>query len=119
YTMVEFHELRTIVEAARSSEDRATWQAQLERLISGAPFPKGASEQSAARDFQLESYIGAVCALSGYSVRFEEPDVLVQDMSCMFGLAAKRPRNPRKAEANCRKAVRQIERSGHPGLVAM
>jgi hypothetical protein len=119
HTMVEFHQLRTIVAAARSSKDDATWRAQLERLISGLPFPKDASEQSAARDFQFESYIGAVCELSGYRVRFEEPDVLVQDGARLFGLAAKRPRNPRKAEANCRKAVRQIGRSGHPGLVAL
>ncbi len=119
HTLVEFQELRTIVAAARGAIDKAHWHAQLKTLISGHPFPDCTSQQSSARDFQFECYLGAVCALSGYKVRFDEPDVVVEDGSCIFGLAAKRPRNLRKIEANCRKAVHQIECSGRSGLVAL
>ncbi|MFM8332917.1 MAG: hypothetical protein ACKN9T_14630 [Candidatus Methylumidiphilus sp.] len=119
HAIVEFHQIRTIVEASRISANSESWRTQLKRLISGTPFQKNQAQQNSARDFQFESYLGAVCELSGYQVVFEEPDLMIRDNLIQFGLAAKRPKNPRKIETNYRKAARQIKHSGSPGLIAL
>jgi hypothetical protein len=81
--------------------------------------PSDGPQQSSARDFQFESFVAAVAELSGYRIRFDEPDMVVQNDICTFGIAAKRPRSSRTIEKNCRKAVRQIQQSGIPGIVAL
>ena len=118
-TMVEFRQLQTILRAATASQNRDMWRERLRQLISGAEFSTHESNTASPRDFQFESYIGAVCELSGYSVRFDEPDIVVTDNFQVFGIAAKRPRNERKLQANCKKAVRQIRNSGISGLIAI
>ena len=95
------------------------WNARLCQLVSGAEFSTLESNTASARDFQFESFIGAVCELSGYAVRFDEPDIVVTENDKAFGIAAKRPRNERRIENNCKKAVRQIRNSGMSGLIAL
>lgn len=119
HTLVEFAQLKTIVKAAVASLDRAAWDKQLRRLISGAGSPTPKSKHSPAHDFQFESYVAAVVELSGFSIRFAEPDVVVQNGANSFGIAAKRPSSKRKIEKHCRKAANQISRSGLPGIVAL
>jgi hypothetical protein len=119
-TLVEFQRLRVIIEATRTSVQREAWQERLRQLVSGSAFPRQEeSDSSAARDFQFESYVAAVCELSGYGISFSEPDVIVRDQDCCFGIAAKRPRSSRTIDRNCRKATAQIKRSKLPGMVAL
>jgi hypothetical protein len=119
HTTVEFAQLKTIAKAAAASPRRAAWDGQLRKLVSGMSIPTPESKHSPAHDFQFESYLAAVSELSGYDVRFAEPDVVVQGDGHDFGIAAKRPRSKRRIEKNCRKAANQITRSGLPGLVAL
>ncbi len=118
-TMVEFRQLQTILKAATASRHCEMWTPRLCQLISGSEFSTRESNSASARDFQFESFIGAVCELSGYAVHFDEPDIILSDNAEVFGIAAKRPRNRRQIEKNCKKAVRQIRRSGVPGLIAL
>lgn len=116
---VEFHQLRTILRAARWSDQRENWKRRLSQLISGAELPTNESDAASARDFQFESFVGAVCELSGYGVQFDEPDLVISGDGGPFGIAAKRPRNDRKVEKHCKKAIRQIRKSGMRGLIAL
>jgi len=118
-TMVEFHQLKTILRAARTAKEPDKWRNRLRPLVSGAEFSTGESNAASARDFQFESFVGAVCELSGYSVDFAEPDLVLGDLCQVFGIAAKRPRNSSRFEKNFRKGVKQITGSGKPGLVAV
>jgi hypothetical protein len=116
---VEVYQLQKIVQAAESSSQREMWRCRLVPLISGAESPKDESAAASARDAQFESFIGAVFELSGFAVEFTEPDLIVSDDSQRFAIAAKRPRNARAIDRNCKKAVRQLRRAGLPGLIAL
>lgn len=118
-TLMEFAQLKTIIKAAMASPNRAAWEEQLRKLVSGPSAHVAGSKHSPAHNFQFESFVAAVCELSGYEIGFAEPDVVVRDDSCAFGIAAKRPSSKRRIEKNCRKAANQIIRSGLPGLIAL
>lgn len=118
-TMVEFHQMKTIVKAVKSSKNPEVWKDRLRPLISGAEFATRESNTASARDLQFESFVGAVCELSGYTIRYAEPDIILTEDSEVFGIAAKRPRNTLKIEKNYKKAVHQIRDSGLPGLIAI
>jgi len=118
-TLVEFHQLKTILGATKTSKNPDAWQDRLRTLVSGAEFSTGESNAASARDLQFESFVGAVCELSGYSVEFGEPDLVLSDDSQVFVIAAKRPRNYARCEKNFKKGVRQINGSGKPGMVAV
>lgn len=118
-TMVEFHQLKTILKAAKVSTKREMWKDRLRPLSSGAEFSKEESNFASARDFQFESFLGAVCELSGFDVQFCEPDLIISDGSENYGIAAKRPRNKKKFERHYKKGVKQIFDSGVSGLVAI
>ena len=119
HTFVEFAQLQTILKAARTSNQQEAWKNQLRKLVSGSGFPTRESKHSAARDYQFECLVAAVSELSGYTIRFDEPDVLVERDNRLFGIAAKRITSHRKIESNCRKGVRQILKSGIPGIIAL
>jgi hypothetical protein len=116
---VEVYQLRKIAKAAESSSKREMWQRRLVPLISGAETPKDESSGASARDSQFESFVGAVFELSGFGMEFAEPDLIVSDEHQRFAIAAKRPRNAQAVDKNCKKAIRQIRRSGLPGLIAL
>lgn len=118
-TMVEYNQLKTIVKAATASSNRDMWKERLRQLVPGAEFSTGESHSTSARDLQFESFIGAVCELSGYAVRFDEPDIVIADKSQVFGIAAKRPRNEHTILKKFRKGVRQLRISGMAGLIAL
>ncbi len=119
-TIVETHQLHVIVRAAVSSRRPEEWRTQLLKLVSGPAHIRRESKHSPAHDFQFEAFVAAIAELSGYSVRFEEPDLVVSEGSeCVLGIAAKRVRSPRRAEARCREAVKQIQSATVPGLVAL
>lgn len=118
-TIVDFDQLQTIIKAVKRSGQSEMWQAQLHRLISGSAFAAQEITSPSAHDFQFESFLGAVCGLSDYSIRFNEPDIVIQEGECIFGVAAKRPRSIKSIEKNCRKAKRQIRKSDMSGIVAL
>jgi hypothetical protein len=117
--MCEFPQLKTILNAATSSSDPTIWKDRLARLVSGAASASDDGPSAAGRDFQFESYVGAVCALSGFDVRFAEPDLVVKDKDEVLGIAAKRPRSSKSLAKNLAKARKQIKRSRSPGAIAI
>lgn len=116
---VEIHMLKKIVKAAEVSSNADLWKQRLIQITSGAESPIDESSSASARDFQFESFIGAVCELSGYGVSFDEPDLVIRDSREVFSIAAKRPRNEKNIEKNIKKAIRQIREAKIPSLVAL
>lgn len=117
-SVVEVSELTTILKAAQLAVEPSIWQTHLGTLLSGN-HPDVGSKSSAAWDFQFEAYVAAVVQLSGYQVNFSEPDIIVCDELGTFGIAAKRPRNENGIKRNLEKAVKQINKSGLEGFIAL
>lgn len=117
-TLIDVRQLQTIAKATERAVDRDAWLRQLGRLV-GGPTSFRAASDSPVLDFQFEMYLASVASLGGCTVGFAEPDIVVEFDGKRFGIAAKHPRRPRQIEKRIRSAVRQIERSGVPGLVAL
>jgi hypothetical protein len=90
----------------------------LRTLLSGS-HPDIPSKSSTAWDFQFEAYVAAVAQLSGYQIDFAEPDIIIHDGATRLGIAAKRPRGQNGVRRNLEKAVKQINKSGLDGLIAL
>lgn len=118
-TMVEFQQLTKIMEAAKNSVRSSAWLKQLKKLASGVAYATQESGGPSARDTQFECYLAAVFELSGCSIMFAEPDVVVTHSELTFGVAAKRPRGTAGFEKNLRGGARQVAAFGHPGIVAL
>jgi hypothetical protein len=118
-TLVEVRQLHLIVSAAETAPDRSLWKPRLAALLSGGPRPRTDERHSPARDVQFESFLAAVASLSGLDACFAEPDVLVRSEGWALGIAAKRPRSARGFRRRVREAVRQLRRSGMPGVIAI
>ena len=116
---VEFSQLRRIVSATQATTNNEDWRKRLNQLASGHELSAEDLKNTSARDFQFETFIGAVCKLSGYQIEFDEPDLIVADKDVRFGIAAKRPRSHKTIEKNLRKAAKQVQKSGIEGIVAL
>ena len=90
----------------------------MHKLLAGHALPQ-AETHAISRDTQFELYIAAVFRRAGYKVRLDEPDVILQVRGSTVGIAAKRPKTPKKIERRLREARNQIERVGKPGIVAI
>src|SRR5262249_19728527 len=90
----------------------------LQKLLAGHALPQS-ERHTISRDTQFELYIAAVFRRAGYEVQLEEPDVLVKVRGSWVGIAAKRPKTPKKIERRLREGRKQIERLGKPGIVAI
>jgi len=118
-TMVEFEQLRIIMDAAKKSLRPSAWVSQLKKLAAGPTFATAETAAASPRDTQFECFLGAVAARGGYDITFDEPDIVLHDGTFRFVVAAKRPRSVSSVEKNCRKAARQIAASGLPGVIAL
>jgi len=118
-TLVEVHQLQRIVAAATASERAAVWVDHLRKLISGPPTLRPSGRHSASWDYQFEAFMAAVAVLSGYSVQFNEPDVVVDGPDGRFGIAAKRPRSMAKFGSRLSEGAHQVNQTALPGVIAL
>jgi hypothetical protein len=92
----------------------------LRKLISDSVLPQNDRTNSPGRDAGFEIYVGAVCTASHlFPVAWEEPDVTFVLDGTKYGLAAKRLKNIQNLNQRVSKAVKQIDRSGLPGLIVL
>ncbi len=89
------------------------------RAMKGGKLLGDEKNQSSARDFQFELFIGAIFKRGGYDVSFEDPDVIVRGSFGDVGIAAKRPRSMDNLPRLFEDADDQIDRSGKLGLIAL
>lgn len=118
-TVVEFQELRKIMEAATFSPHPDVWREQMLKLRSGVPYASDESTAASPRDTQFECFVAAVAELSGYEVTFAEPDLQLRYGDELYCIAAKRPRSPSAVVRNCKIGSKQVTKAGVPGLVAV
>jgi hypothetical protein len=92
----------------------------IKKLVSDSVLPQNDRTNSPGRDAGFEIYVGAVCtAAQLLPVAWEEPDVSCVLDNTKYVLAAKRLKNIRNIEKRVSKAVKQIDRSGLPGLIVL
>ncbi len=115
----DFAEFATIVEhllPERPLADPMLLE-KLEHVLGGAPLP-GEDANALARSMQFELYVAALCARSGLSPQFLEPDCIVTAGKTRLGIAAKRAVGP-----NLRRLVKngagQLRKAGLVGVVAL
>jgi hypothetical protein len=92
----------------------------LRKLVKDSVLPQNDRATSPGRDAAFEIHIGAVCTASRFlPVAWEEPDVTCFLDGTKHGFAAKRLKNMRRLQQRVSKAVKQIGRSGLPGLIIL
>lgn len=92
----------------------------LRKLVNDSVLPQSHRANSPGRDAGFEIYVGAVCtAAQLLPVAWEEPDISCVLDGTKHVLAAKRLKNTRNLRKRVSKAVKQIERSGHPGVIVL
>jgi hypothetical protein len=89
------------------------------RAMKGGKLLEDEKNQSSARDFQFELFMGAMFKRGGYDVSFEEPDIVVSGAFGEMAIAAKRPRSKDNLGRLFQDADDQIDRSGKLGLIAV
>lgn len=118
-TLVEIEQLRTVMNAVAATRKPALWTRKVRELAKGLPFTSAEKDTASPRDTQFECFLAAAAALGSYSIRFEEPDILISGFDAEFSIAAKRLRSLNTLERRCRSAARQIVAAKVPGLVAL
>lgn len=93
---------------------------RLRKTIKDPVLPQDNTELSPGRDTQFELYVAALCSASNLQpVTFEEPDITCMANGVKFGIAAKRLKNATNLEHHARKAAKQIQDCGFPGIIAI
>ena len=92
----------------------------LKKLVHDSVLPQRDRTHSPGRDASFEIYVGAVCtAAQLLPVEWEEPDVSCVLDNAKFVFAAKRLKSIRSLQKRVSKAVKQIARSGFPGVIVL
>lgn len=95
-------------------------KSDLLEILTGPQLPRDeTSQNSRPRNLQFQLFVGAWLSAGGIKVVAAEPDLIIEYFGVPAGVAAKRVFSRRKFIANVKKAVRQIEASKMPGLVAV
>jgi hypothetical protein len=120
---------RTVVESyviARVTPGLATMEAQepLERMLRGGDTPAQdvSSQNTQARDAQLELFAGGMLRLAGQEVRLAEPDLVIRlPHGRDVGVAAKRSWSEPSLRKQLSKAATQLARPGNhgPGFIVL
>jgi|GEM_PF-6701050 len=118
HTLLEVRQLRLIAQQIGTRELPGA-RDLVQRAMGGNPMPTEDGENAKARDSQFELFLAASFLAAGYKVRIDEPDLIVTVGELELAVAAKRLRSARLLQANVRKAVKQIIRSRHMGIVAL
>ena len=101
-------------------ESSREYQGLLKKLVSDSVLPQNDRRNSHGRDAAFEIYAAAVCTAARLlPVVFEEPDVSCVLDGTKYVLAAKRPKTIAKLQRRVSEAVKQIARSGLPGMVVL
>ena len=117
--LLDVTELSLIAEQFATATPVSGFRYAADRAMKGGKLLGDEKNQSSARDFQFELFIGAIFKRGGYDVSFEEPDVIVRGDFGDVVIAAKRPRSMDNLPRLFEDADKQIDRSGKPGLVAI
>ena len=95
-------------------------QQLVRKLVKDSVLPQLDLVHSPGRDAAAELFAGAVCASAAFlPVDWEEPDVTCVRNAVKFGLAVKRVKSEKNLHKLVRKAVKQIRRSGLPGIIIL
>lgn len=97
---------------------------KLQLLNKDTVLPQDNREKSKGRDTQFELFVAALCRAAGFEgVLFTgpdaEPDVRCDVAGVQIGIAAKRIKSESQIEKRIRSAVKQIDESGIPGIIAV
>ncbi len=107
-------EQHTIVRVVNPTGRLSAVGRQKLRAMLGGPDITKDETNSIARNTQFELYVGAVLAFGGVSLELEEPDLTVQYLGRVTGIAAKRVRSPPELERRVGDPVEPVTRSGSP-----
>lgn len=112
-TVTEQYMIARAVRRARSPTDD-----KLEEMLGGAEIEED-ERNPIARNTQFELYVTAILAMGGATVTLAEPDILMVYDSEEVGVAAKRLSSPKQLRRRLEEGLKQIERSGRRGFVAI
>lgn len=94
------HALTVTRDAKGADKLAAKLRKRVDRLV---------SQDEQAQDFLFELELGARCVSHGFTISFDEPDILIHTADApKFGIACKRPRNAARMRERIHDAIHQI-----------
>lgn len=112
-------ELQLIVDQLSRPPEVSGWQSKAYLAMKGSARPTEEVNNSAAWDHQFELFMAAVCRRGGLEVELSEPDITIRWPQHTLGIAAKRVRSLSNLSKLLARANAQIEKSQHPGVIAL
>jgi hypothetical protein len=116
--LLDVTELSLIAEQFATATPVNGFRYAANRAMKGGKLLGDEKNQSSARDFQFELFIGAIFNRGGYDVSFEDPDV-VRGSFGDVGIAREAASLHEQPSAAIRGRGRAIDRSGRLGLIAL
>lgn len=108
------------LETLRGGIDAGPLRSKLKTAIGDPISPTAIPRSSpAGRNAQSELFVAAICQAAGLAPRFLEPDIVVRIGDANHAIAVKRPCSEGALDRRIREGIRQIRRSGLPGVVAI
>ena len=118
-SMRDMYQLQLIVEQMASHQENEKFLESAQKLLKDNSVPHNSGAHTPGRDTQFELYLAAVCLRAGMLVDYEEPDVNFVADGTKFAIAAKRLKNIDRFEDRTKYAIRQVQETGRPGIVAL
>ena len=91
------------------------------KVILGGGISQGGTPGGNARDWFYELNLGSVLSRSGFTVHFQEPDLVIEGngLSQKIGIACKYPSSEKGLHEHISKGLSQLKKHNLPGLIAL
>ena len=119
--MRDIQQLSFVFDHMQGHRENAKFRDLVKLVVADSRLPQEDTENSPGRDAQFELYLGAICQRAGLiPVEYiEPPDITCTITGQKYGIAAKRLKSDGGIRRHVRKAARQIDASGCPGVIAI
>lgn len=116
----DLQQLGFIFDQLQSHHEDDEFKALVKKTLKDSVLPQNDRKLSVGRNSQFHLYIAAVCQNAGLRpVTYDEPDVSCIIDGREFSIAAKRIKSLRQLKYHIKKAVKQIQGAGQPGIIAI
>lgn len=91
------------------------------KVILGGSLSQGGPAGGQPRDWFYELWLGSVLSEAGFTVHFQEPDLVVEGngLSQKIGIACKYPSSEKGIHDHLSKGLSQLKKHGIPGFIAL
>lgn len=115
----DLNQMEFVFDVLAERPDLFEHEGRLKKVLDDAVVPKADDEATIGRNAQTELFVSAVCERAGLAPEGAEPDLVCSVKNHQVAVAVKRVRSLDNFEKEIRKAGKQMEASGHDGVVVV